>query len=99
MESELCHEMLRVPLQETAVAGLKTITGFDLKGWRDFKDRLVTVLNSANESTIELKKDKLHEWQDQLRKLEKFISLIPAEAGRFYDDQVQDEVQPMCETG
>lgn len=99
LESELCHELLPVPLHEVAVGGLRTMTGFDLNGWRGYKDKLVAVLDAVKEGIYETTKEEKSEWQEQLRKLEKFISLIPSEANRFYNDEVQEEVKPMYEMG
>lgn len=97
LESELRHELLPVPLQEVAVGGLRTMTGFDLNGWRGYKDKLAEVLDAAKEGIYETTKEEKSKWQEQLRKLEKFMSLIPSEANRFYNDEVQEEVKPLCE--
>lgn len=99
LESELCHELLPVPLQEAAEGGLRIMTGFDLNGWRGYKGKLAEVLDAAKEGICKMTKEEKVEWQKQLRKLEKFMSLIPSEANRFYNDEVREEVKPLCGMG
>lgn len=99
LESELCHEMLPEPIQNVAVRGLMTITGLELSGWRDLQKEIVSMLEPEAKQQLDEIVDCIDEWKQYFENLLKFIDIIPDESQRFYDEEVKDDIRPLCEQG
>ena len=99
LESEICHEMLPEPIQAVAVRGLMTITGLDLTGWRDLQKEIESMLESEANESLDGVADCADEWKQYFESLLKYIEIIPDESQRFYDEEVKDDVLPLCEKG
>lgn len=99
LESELCHEMLPDTIQTVAVRGLMTITGLDLLGWRDLQEEISSMLEPVEGQQLDEIVDNIDEWKPYFENLLKFIEIIPNESQRFYDEEVKEDVRPLCERG
>lgn len=99
LESELCHKMLPIPLQSVALGGLVTITGLDISGWRKMQQEMLIITKQENCENLNLVKNYIEEWKDHFIKMLKFIEIIPDESLRFYDDEVKEDIRPLCEWG